>query len=110
MLRIYRRHEKRCTLTSKAEANCPGKVKCPVWITGTLQDGTTVKPRSLNTRNWQLASQKLLEEEAGVKAEAPKTTVQEAAELFMVSKKQNTVDTQRKAKLVLKRLRAFAEA
>ena len=47
-------HQKQCPVTSKADPNCPRKVKCPVWITGTLQDGTTLKPKSLNTRNWDL--------------------------------------------------------
>ena len=68
MLRIYRRHEKRCSLTSKADPNCPAKLKCPVWITGTLQDGTVVKPKTLNTRNWTVAAQRAIEMEAGREA------------------------------------------
>jgi hypothetical protein len=50
MLRIYRRHEKRCPLTSNGEPNCPGKVKCPVWITGTLLDGTVIRPKPLQAK------------------------------------------------------------
>jgi len=109
MLRIYRRHEKRCSLSSKANPNCPGKLKCPVWITGTLQDGTTIKPRSLNTRNWTVAAQRALEMEAGEKQPAPKTSVVDAIRSYREFKEKRSADTKRKIKLLTDRLQTFLE-
>ena len=109
MLRIYRRHEKRCSVNSKGNPNCPGKVKCPIWITGTRQDGTLVKPKSLNTRNWGLAAQQALTMEAGDRIEVPKVTVEAAISSFREFKEKRSVDTKRKIKHVTDRLRAFLE-
>lgn len=114
MLRIYRRHEKRCQLKSKANPNCPGKVKCPVWITGTLQDGTPIKPKSLNTRNWSEAARLALEMEAGDRGEKnkepeAKVTVAAAIESFREFKSKRSADTRRKIKLLTDRLRTFLE-
>ncbi|HTD43633.1 MAG TPA: hypothetical protein VK687_05610, partial [Bryobacteraceae bacterium] len=86
MLRIYRRHEKRCSLTSKADPSCPGKLKCPIWITGTLPDGTDLKPKTLNTRNWTVAAQRALEMEAGVKPLVAKITVADAIKSYRAFK------------------------
>jgi integrase len=109
MLRIYRRHEKRCSVKSKANPNCPGKLKCPVWVTGTLQDGTLLKPKTLNTRNWAVAAQRALEMEAGVKEAAPETTVAEAIRSYLEFKDKRSPDTKRKIKLLTERLQAFIE-
>jgi integrase len=109
MLRIYRRHEKRCSLRSKANPNCPGKLKCPVWITGTLQDGTVIKPKSLNTRNWSVAAQRSMEMEAGAKTVAPKVTVVDAIKSYREFKEKRSADTKRKIKLLTDRLQAFLE-
>jgi integrase len=109
MLRIYRRHEKRCSLTSKGDPNCPGKVKCPVWITGTLLDGTEIKPKSLKTRNWTLAAQRALEMEAGTEVEEPKVTVSQAIASFREFKEKRSPDTKRKIKLLTDRLQAFLD-
>jgi integrase len=115
MLRIYRRHEKWCKLTSKAKTNCAPKKKgegrgfCPVWITGVDPDGSVVKPRSLATRNWGLAASMLLEMEAGVKKEAPAVTVEQAIESFKDFKSKVGVDRKRKIKLLTGRLKTFIE-
>lgn len=109
MLRIYRRHEKRCALTSKADPNCPGKLKCPVWITGTLADGTSVKPKSLNTRNWTVAAQRALEMEAGTKPEVVRVTVVDAITSYRAFKEKRALDTKRKITLLTDRLREFLE-
>jgi integrase len=109
MLRIYRRHEKRCSLTSKANPNCPGKLKCPVWITGTLQDGTAIKPKSLNTRNWAVAAQRALEMEAGERQPPPKTSVVDAIKSYREFKEKRSADTKRKIKLLTDRLQTFLE-
>jgi integrase len=109
MLTIYRRHEKRCSLTSKADPNCPGKVKCPVWVRGTLPDGTPQKEKSLKTRNWNIAAQMLLEMEAGVIQEAQKVTVEAAIESFRQFKNKTGADNKRKVKLLTDRLKAFLE-
>jgi integrase len=109
MLRIYRRHEKRCSLTSKADPNCPGKLKCPIWITGTLPDGTDLKPKTLNTRNWTVAAQRALEMEAGVKPVVAKITVAEAIKSYRAFKEKRSADTKRKNKLLTDRLQTFLE-
>ena len=109
MLRIYRRHEKRCSLTSKSNSNCPGKVKCPVWVAGTLQDGTVIKPRSLNTRTWSLAAQKMIEMEAGVKPAEAKISVADAIASYRAFKEKRSLDTRRKIKLLTDRLKTFLE-
>lgn len=109
MLRIYRRHEKRCSLTSKADPNCPGKVKCPIWLTGTLPDGTAVRPYSLNTRNWTVAAQIALEKEAGVKPEPVRVSVADAIASYRTMKERRAATTQAKIKLVLDRLKIFLE-
>lgn len=109
MLRIYRRHGARCSLTSKANPNCPAKLKCPVWITGTLQDGTIVKPKTLNTRNWSVAAQLALEMEAGVKQETLRVTVVDAIKSYREFKEKRSADTKRKIKLLTDRLQAFLE-
>ena len=115
VLRIYRRHEAWCAKTSKADPTCKPKAKtqsrghCPVWITGTLQDGTDVKPRSLNTRNWQLAAQKLLEMEAGMKPTPAATTLKDAAALFLLSKGKRSASHQRKLKRLTEQLIALAD-
>jgi hypothetical protein len=125
MLRIYRRHERSwCSKTSKADPHCAPKVTvvdgkkvkvpsrgtCPVYLTGTLQDGTFVKPESLNTRNWQLASQKAMEMEAGVvKTKALSTPLKEAADLFVLSKGKKSADRQRKLRRITDQLITFAD-
>ena len=109
MLRIYRRHEKRCKLKSKADPNCPGKVKCPIWITGTLTDGTPVKPYSLNTRNWSVAAQIALEKEAGVKPEPIRVTVADAITSYRAMKEHRAPTTRAKIKLLTDRLQTFLE-
>jgi integrase len=109
MLRIYRRHEKRCKLTSKADPNCPGKLKCPIWIAGTLTDGTRVKPYSLNTRNWSVAAQLALEKEAGIKPEAVRVSVADAIASYRTFKDKRSLDTKRKIQLLTDRLQRFLE-
>src|SRR4051794_23683186 len=114
MLRIYRRHESWCEKASKADSTCKPKDKsnsrgqCPVWVTGTLQDGTEVKPKTLNTRNWQLASQTVLEMEAGIEPANPATTLKEAADSFVMSKGKKSPDRQRKLRGITNQLIAFA--
>src|SRR5438105_3072943 len=104
MLRIVRRHLRTCPLTSEADQNCPAKVKCPIQLKGVAPDGRKVR-KALNTRNWTVAAQMLLEEEAAVKKEAPPVTVAAAVAEFRELKKERSVDTQRKTKLLTERLK-----
>src|SRR4051812_46324106 len=108
MLRIVRRHQDGCPLTSETDHNCPSKVKCPVHLKGVGPDGRKVR-KSLNTRNWAVASQMLLEAEIGVKQEAPLVTVQEAIRSYVEFKAKRSDDTRRKIKLVTGRLKAFLD-
>src|SRR5579872_2362304 len=126
MLHIWRRHEKSwCSKTSKKDNQCVrksdkdklGKLKkgrggCPIYSEGTLQDGTVIKPRPLNTRNWGLATQRQLEMEAGVPEREPKKTtlLTEAANVYCVSKNKKSADRQRKIKQECERVIAFLAA
>jgi integrase len=76
---------------------------------GCLQDGTVIKPKSLNTRNWAVAAQRMIEMEAGVKDEAPKITVADAVASYRAFKEKRSVDTKRKIKLLTDRLKTFLE-
>lgn len=106
MLRIVRRHQKSCPLTSEADPNCPSKVKCPIHVKGIGPDGKMVR-ESLGTRNWALAAQELLRREAGEKKEDPPVTVEAAVKDYRDFKSQRAEDTKRKIRLVTDRLKDF---
>jgi integrase len=80
-----------------------------VWVAGSLQDGTVIKPKSLNTRNWAVAAQRMIEMEAGVKDEPPKIAVADAIASYRAFKEKRSVDTKRKIKLLTDRLKTFLE-
>ena len=119
MFRLVRRHQKPkydeagklirgCPLTSETDRNCPGKVKCPVHLKGVGPDGVPVR-ETLNTRNWTVASEMLLEREAGVKKEAPPVSVAEAIRSYRQLKEKRADDTKRKIGLLTDRLKVFLE-
>ena len=102
MLRLVRRHQSGCKYTSETDRRC----QCPIHIKGIDRNGQRVR-ESLGIRNWTLASEMLLEREAGKTEEAPPVTVAKAVESFRQFKSGMSIDTQRKAKLLTGRLLAF---
>jgi site-specific recombinase XerD len=109
VFRIFRRHQAHCPLTSKADPNCPSKVKCPVWVKGHVPGGPLIE-RSLNTRNWTHAAQMALELESGSKKkEAAAVQIGDAVSLFVMDKSKKSADLQRKVRRLLGRLQDFCE-
>ena len=131
MLHVYRRHENGCNLfpQTTSHKSCPKrpdgkKLNCPVWIRGSLRDGTPVKRQSLNSRAWPLPEEIAaweLEHQIGRPVDpnvtpgaaqprpALKTPITEAARLYLLSKGKKSPDRQRKLKLMTTRLAAFGE-
>jgi hypothetical protein len=66
VLTIYRRHLKKCPHRHKGREW--KKCACPLWVNGTL-DGREIR-HSLNTRNLEIAADKVLQIEAGKAEEA----------------------------------------
>jgi site-specific recombinase XerD len=62
MLKLFRRHVLNCPHQSKGRAF--KKCGCPLWAEGT-KDGRRIR-KSLDTANWEIASDKLLKIDAGV--------------------------------------------
>jgi integrase/recombinase XerD len=130
MLGVYRRHESGCKLKDRVTdgKSCPKRkdsssLNCPVWIRGTLRDGTPVARQSLNIRTWPLPEE-IAAWELGHPIGQPvnplgvpgspqpkaslKTPITEAARLYILSKGRKSPDRQRKLKLMAGRLIEFA--
>jgi len=133
MLRVFRRHESDCSLSGEKGLKCPKRgggsakglsLQCPVWIVGTLRNGTPIKKQSLQTRSlplpeeiaaWELGHPFGHPVDPNAVPGAPqhrqtiKTPILEAARLYVLSKGRNSPDRQRKLKLMTTRLAHFAE-
>jgi site-specific recombinase XerD len=79
-------------------------------MAGTRPDGSKMKPRTLDTRNWSTAAQLLLQEEAGVKKAAAKASIENAIVSFQQSKSKISKDRQKRIARLLNRLREFLSA
>jgi integrase len=81
MLTTYRRHIKRCA--HRSEGRKYRRCRCPIWADGFIGRGEIRK--SLNTRNWEKAQEKIREWEAeGTQAVEPEPiTIAEAWEEFL---------------------------
>lgn len=110
MFRIYRRHQKLCPLKSKADPNCPAKVKCPVWVKGHVPNGPLIE-KSLGTRNWTRAAQMALELDANKKTESAEipVTLRDAAGEFQITKLKLSPDLNRKVSRLTGKLVDFCE-
>ena len=122
MLRVYRRHESGCKLKDRVteDKSCPKRkdgpsLNCPVWIRGSLRDGTPVTRQSLNSRTWPLPEE-IAAWELGhpigqpvnpmaVPGGAPqpnaliKTPIAEAARLYVLSKAKKSPDRAAQTKI-----------
>ena len=107
MLKLFRRHMQNCPHQAKGRGF--RKCACPLWAEGT-KDGQRVR-KSLDTANWEVASDKLLKLDAGV--EAPKDcSPSEAVKTFLDDCKARNLGkaTQGKYKEALNPLGAWCEA
>jgi integrase/recombinase XerD len=110
MLTIYRRHVKSCE--HRSEGRAYRRCKCPVWVDGFLGDRDLRK--SLNTRDWQKALEKIREWEARgtIKQEKEEVLVpiDAATASFINDAKARELrePTLYKYRLLFKRLKEFA--
>jgi len=111
MLTIYRRHLKGCKQRSKGRAY--RRCKCPIWVDGSL-DGHEMR-KSLDTRDWQKASDQIHEWESrgtikDTEKAAPITIEHATAEFIRDAHGQKLAsDTVYKYRLLFRRLKAFAD-
>jgi site-specific recombinase XerD len=104
MLKLVRRHLLKCPHTSQTFKKCG----CPIWLEG-RRDGERIR-KSLDTFNWEIASEKLLRIEAG--DNVPKdSSPSEAVEAFLDDCKARNLGkaTQGKYKETLTPLAAWCE-
>ncbi len=110
VLSLYRRHTNKCPFRGQGRAYT--KCSCPVWCDGTLE-GKRV-PRSLRTRNWNVAVRKAAEWEligAAVDPEKRPTIAQACAAYLRDIEAQNLArETQRKIRQLVRQLLDFCQA
>ncbi len=111
MLTIYRRHLKSCA--HRNEGRAYRRCKCPLWVDGFI--GQREIRESLQLRDWQKASEKILEWEAKGQVTAPQaepTTIQQATESFLADANARELReaTLSKYRLLFRRLGEFASA
>ncbi len=130
MIRWFRRHEEGCSLKGEAGRKCPKRkngsfLQCPVYVAGSLRNGTPIKKQSLNTRSiplpeeiaaWELGHPIGQPVDPNVAPGAPqphaiaKTLLTEASEIYLLKKNKRSLDRQRKLRLMLKRLIDYCAA
>jgi len=108
MLTIYRRHSPHCP--HRADGRRWRRCRCPIHVAGSLE-GVKIR-RSLQTRNWQRATEIVRAWEAdGVAADPSDVSVEQAraAHLADISRRRLSASTERKYCLLWTRLCAFAQ-
>lgn len=109
MLTIYRRHKEKC---SQADDRISRKCRCALWATGTL-DGKPFR-KSLKTRSFERAQQKIRKIEDGTTAKDEKkaTTIAYVLAEFVKDCEQRNLapPTLKKLKFLAKCIGEFAEA
>ena len=110
VLTLYRRHSARCPHAGQGRAWT--RCSCPVWCDGTL-DGKRI-PRSLRTRNWNVAVRKAAEWELigePIDPQVRPSIAQACAAFLQDMAAQNLArETQRKMKLLIRQLLDFCAA
>lgn len=119
MLNIYRRHRADCSRAGTRSLDCPSKPKCSIHFEGIDGTGRHLRPQALKdpasgsgVRDWNRAVEIIREMELPIQIEPtqkPQTVISTAATAFLESKAKKNVETQRKYRLLLKRLETFAE-
>ncbi len=88
VLKLFRRHTTNCPHREKGRGY--RKCGCPLWAEGTL-DGSRIR-KSLDTANWELASEKLLKMEVG-EDQSRDASVAEALNSFLADCEEQTWDS-----------------
>lgn len=119
MLNIFRRHIADCSKAGSRSQDCPSKPKCPIHFEGIDGAGVRRKRQALidpasgsGVRDWNRAVEIVRSMELPTPVEPiqkPQTSLESAIASFLAFKARRSPDVQRKARLVLGRLKAFME-
>jgi integrase len=119
VLNIFRRHIADCSKAGTRSQDCPNKPKCPIHFEGIDGAGVKRKPQALldpasgsGVRDWNRAVEIIrgLELPAPVEIpQKPRVGLEDAIASFIAFKARRSPDVQRKARLILGRLKAFME-
>jgi integrase len=120
VLNLFRRHVAHCSRFGTRTPACPSKPKCPIHFEGIDGRGKLHTPRALKdplsgsgVRDWSRAVEIIRDLELPTppqQTQTPPVSLEEATASFMAFKSKKSPDVQRKARLLLKRLRAFLES
>ncbi len=119
MLNIFRRHVAGCSKAATRSQDCPSKPKCPIHFEGIDGAGIRRKRQALTdpqsgsgVREWNRAVEIIrgLELPAPIEiTPKPQVGIDDAINSFIAFKARRSADVQRKAKLILGRMKAFME-
>ena len=119
MLNLYRRHRAQCSKAGTRSQDCPSKPKCSIHFEGIDGAGVRRKPQALidpasasGVRDWNRAVEIIREMELPtpvVPTQKPQVSMEDAIASFLAFKAHRSPDVQRKARLILTRLKAFLE-
>jgi integrase len=119
MLNIFRRHRADCSKTGTRSPDCPSKPKCSVHFEGIDGVGVRRKPQALvdpasgsGVRDWNRAIEIIRDMELPTPVETtqkPQVGMETAIGSFLDFKARRSADVQRKARLILGRLKTFME-
>ena len=119
MLNLFRRHRSACSKVGTRSQDCNSKPKCPIHFEGIDGAGRRQKPQALKdpasgsgVRDWNRAVEIIRDMEipaAPEQVQKPAVGIGDAIDSFLAFKASRSVDVQRKARLVLNRMKAFVE-
>ncbi|MGD0775790.1 MAG: site-specific integrase [Candidatus Solibacter sp.] len=119
MLNIFRRHRDGCSRAGTRSQDCPSKPKCSIHFEGIDGAGVHRKRQALidpasgsGVRDWNRAAEIIRDLELPTPIESvqkPQIGIQEAIDSFIAFKARRSIDVQRKARLILGKLKAFLE-
>ncbi len=119
MLNILRRQIAGCSKAGTRSQDCPSKPKCPIHFEGIDGAGVRRTRQALidpsfgsGVRDWNRAVEIIRGLELPLPVELPqkpRVSLEDAITSFLAFKARKSPDVQRKAKLILSRLRAFME-
>jgi len=118
-LNIFRRHRAGCSKAGTRSPDCPSKPKCAIHFEGIDGAGVRRKRQALmdpasggGVRDWNRAVEIIRDLELPAPIEPtqkPQVGLESAITSFLAFKARKSPDVQRKARLILGRLRAFME-
>ena len=119
MLNIFRRHRDGCSRAGTRSQDCPSKPKCSIHFEGIDGAGVHRKRQALidpasgsGVRDWNRAAEIIRDMELPTPIESvqkPQIGIEDAIASFIAFKARRSIDVQRKARLILGRLKTFME-